>query len=77
MRFESINAYGELYRIFLILFGKLPRGTGAHQSNDRKNDEQGKEAQPDQCSEKLQDAFHKYDSVRIAAYASTETEGKQ
>jgi hypothetical protein len=75
--FQGVDALGELLPILLILLGKPRRPAGAHQGNDRENDKKAQEAQPDQCTEEFQHAFHSYDSQLIAAYPNTETGNKQ
>ena len=71
--FEGVDTLGELLPVLLILLAQPPGRVGAHQSYNRKNEDKPNETQPDQYAEE----FHRYDSERIAAYASTETESKQ
>jgi hypothetical protein len=67
-----VHALGELLPALLIPFAQPRSQAGSHYGYDRKNDDKANKTQPNQCAEKYQAAFHRYDSERIAAYASTE-----
>jgi hypothetical protein len=58
-----------------ILRGQPRRGAGAHHGHDRKNDRKAQDTQPNHHSPKYNE--HRDGSAIIAAYATTETAGKQ
>jgi hypothetical protein len=59
LRFEGVDALGKRLPVLLVLFDQPQGLAGTHQGNDRDNNDKDQQAQPNQCAEEFQHAFHR------------------